>query len=89
MWGSAPTRQQLRDCISRLVELNQAPEGPKESVLDFRDSSYQLSIWRENVIARALALLSARSNNKLNVTAVCIEEYSNGKGIAICIPSNT
>lgn len=89
MWGSKTTRQQLEGSISYLGKLNQVPEKPKENVLFSKGSTHQLSISRENEISSNLAFLSAFSDDGLKVTAVCIEEDPNGKGITFRIASNT
>lgn len=90
MWGSGITRQQLRQSISRLRQLNEIPGLPKENDLTLAtDSTRHLSIQRENEIASNLAFLSAISNDNQKVMAVCVEEYPIGEGITIRIASNS
>lgn len=90
MWESAVTRQQLRQSISRLRQLNEVPELPRENVLAPEiDSRRRLSIERENEIVGNLAFLSAISDDNQNVMAVCVEEHTNGEGTTIRIASNS
>jgi len=89
MWGSATTREQLRGSINHLARINQVPERPIENSLVPRNSAHQLSILRENEITSNLAFLSAISDDSLRVSAVCVQEQPNGKGITIRIASNT
>jgi hypothetical protein len=89
MWGSAVTREQLRQSISRLRKLNEVPEPPKENVLAPGVDSHHLSVEREKDIASNLAFLSATSDDNQKVMAVCVEEQLNGEGITIRIASNS
>lgn len=90
MWGSAVTRQQLRQTISRLRTLNEIPEMPKEnSLYSGIDATHHMSISREKEIVSNLEFLSATSDDCLKVMAVCFEEHRNGEGTTIRIASNT
>ncbi|TVY31847.1 hypothetical protein LSUB1_G008297 [Lachnellula subtilissima] len=91
MWGSATSRQQLQQAITRLRRLNEVPELPEENLLisGANSTSHSLSISRENEIASNLAFLSATSDDSLKVMAVCIEEHRGGDRTTIRIASNT
>ncbi|KAG9227964.1 hypothetical protein BJ875DRAFT_530805 [Amylocarpus encephaloides] len=89
MWGSSTTWAQLQRSINQLATLNRVPEPPKENTLLLRQSTYRLSIVRENEIASNLAFLSATSDDSLKVMAVCVEELVNGTGVTIRIASNS
>jgi hypothetical protein len=90
MWGSAVTQQQLRQSISRLQQLDEVPEPPKENVLALGiDSTRHLSVERENEIASNLAFLSAISDNSHKVMAVCIEGEPSREKTTIRIASNS
>lgn len=89
LWGSNVTRAQLQQSISKLRQLDELPERPRENPIHLEiDRSRQLSVAREREIACNLAFLSATSDDSLKVMAVCVEEHSNGKGITIRIVSN-
>ena len=90
LWGSKVTRSQLQQSISKLQQLDELPDIPKENIVNPEiDPTRQLSVLREKEIACNLAFLSATSDNSLKVMAVCVEEYRNGKGIIIRVASNT
>jgi hypothetical protein len=90
LWGSQVTRAQLQQSISKLRQLDELPEIPGENLVNPEiDSTRQLSVVREKEIACNLAFLSATSDDSLNVMAICIEEYCNGRGITIRVASNT
>jgi hypothetical protein len=90
MWGSGITRQQLRQSISGLRQLNEVPEPPREHHLALApDATRHLSAQRENEIASNLAFLSATSDDNQKVRAVCVEEQPSGEGITIRIASNS
>lgn len=89
MWGSAVTREQLGQSISRLRKLNEVPEPPKENIPAPGVDSHNLSVEREKDIASNLAFLSATSDDNQKVMAVCVEEQLNGEGIIIRIASNS
>ena len=90
MWGCAVTQQQLRQSISRLWQLNEVPELPKENGLTPGvNSTRSLTIERENEIASNLVFLSAISDDNQKVMAVCVEEHPSGESMTIRIASNT
>ncbi|CZR58861.1 uncharacterized protein PAC_08753 [Phialocephala subalpina] len=89
LWGSPITRVELEQSISRLRQLDQLPEVPRENfVLLHDDPTHLLVVEREKEIASNLAFLSAISDDSLKVMAVCIEEHRNGKGCTIRVASN-
>ncbi len=92
MWGSSVTREQLKKAIEDLERLNDVPQSPQENELlsrDGRDETYKLSASRENEIAGNLAFLSATTDDRERVMAVCIEEFADGTGLIIRVASNT
>ncbi|RDL35987.1 Uncharacterized protein BP5553_06599 [Venustampulla echinocandica] len=90
LWGSTITREELKQSIKRLRELDQLPEIPRDNLVNLRDDpTRRLSLLREQEIASNLAFLSATSDDGLKVMAVCVEEHCNGKGITIRVASNS
>jgi hypothetical protein len=90
MWGGAITRQQLLQSICLFQTLNEVPESPKDNFLPADNNpGYCLSLLREKEITSNLAFLSSISDNRLRVTAVCIEEHDNKEELTIRIASNT
>jgi hypothetical protein len=90
LWESAVTREQLRQSINRLRQLNQVPELPRENGLaPEMDSKHRLSIQRENEIVGNLAFLSAISDDNQRVMPACVEEHPDGEGSTIRITSNS
>ena len=90
LWGSDITREQLRQFIIHLRQLNEFPEVPRENLINPEiDPTRQLTVVREREIACNLAFLSAISDDNLKVMAVCVEERCDGRRIIIRIASNT
>ena len=90
LWGSPITRVDLEQSISRLRQLDQLPEVPRENLVILHDDpTHLLGVEREREIAGNLAFLSAISDDSLKVMAVCIEEHRNRKGCTIRIASNS
>jgi hypothetical protein len=89
MWNSTITRGQLRGAISALHELNRVPEQPQEHVpRPTNSSTHRLTAERENEIVGNLAFLSAISDNRLEIMAVCVEEDPAGEKVTIRFASN-
>lgn len=89
-WGSPRVITRLNENISRLKILTELPADPAENTLQSAvNDRRHLSIIRENEIAGNPAFLSAFTDDSLKVTAVCLEEERNGKGITIRVSSNT
>jgi hypothetical protein len=65
------------------VEIGQLQKYKKNLVNPEIDSTRQLSVVREREIACNLAFISATSDDRFNVMAVCVEEHCNARGSAL------
>lgn len=89
-WGDPTTRFQLLESITLFKTLNEVPEPPTLNVpKPEAASTYCMPLFREEEISSSLAFLAAAKNDRLQVMAVCIEEFRDKKGLTIRIASNT
>lgn len=81
---------ELEQSISRLRQLDQLPEIPRENLVILHDDpTHVLGVDREREIASNLAFLSATTDDSLKVMAVCIEEHRNRKGCTVRVSSDS
>ena len=84
------SRQRLIENITILWTLNEIPEKPKYNTSSREDNgARQLTLERERQLADSFAFISARTDNRLHVMAVSVEEDADGNGITIRLASNT
>ena len=89
-----PGRKQLTESIALLSKLTDTPERPTEnSIADYLQRNNDthnraLSLPREKEIAETLAFLAATSDDPRKVTALCIEERLEGRGLVIRLAVN-
>jgi len=89
-WDQAG-HQRMVENITMLQLLDAEPADPGENKLRSNledESARQLSLEKERDLADHLAFLSASTHNPYRVTAVCIEEDTNGEGLTVRMAVN-
>ena len=84
MWGSKITRERMLQKISLLAILGPIREGEKEhDLISDPDRERSMTIEQEAEIVGNLSFLSYRRKDPQTVTAICIEEDKDRRGMTV------
>jgi hypothetical protein len=82
-------RKQIMERSTLLGALNDIPEQPTEHEIVTHDNGpWNLPMTRERQLAEDFVFISSKRDNSQEVTAVCIEEDTDGTKLIVRIASN-